>query len=74
MLLVEGFDQPRGWANLESAVSRSMTGASGSCTRSRHIGELRDLGSRDPFLFYLRLGYVVTGVMPDANAPGRPAR
>ncbi len=38
----------------------------------RHIAELRDLGSRHPFLFYLRLGYVVTGVMPDANGPGKP--
>jgi len=38
----------------------------------RHIAELRDLGRAHPFLFYRRLGYVVTGVMPDANGPGRP--
>ena len=38
----------------------------------RHIAELHDLGSRHPFLFYRRLGYVVTGIMPDANGPGRP--
>lgn len=38
----------------------------------RHIAELRDLGRRHPFLFYRRLGYVVTGVMPDANGTGRP--
>ena len=38
----------------------------------RHIAELEDLGSRHPFLFYRRLGYVVTGIMPDANGPGRP--
>ena len=38
----------------------------------RHIAELRDLGSRHPFLFYRRMGYVVTGCMPDANGPGRP--
>src|SRR5262249_51455435 len=36
------------------------------------IGGLRDLGRGHPFLFYKRLGYVVTGVMPDANGPGRP--
>lgn len=36
------------------------------------IAELRDLGDRHPLLFYCRLGYVVTGVMPDANGPGRP--
>jgi aminoglycoside 6'-N-acetyltransferase I len=33
---------------------------------------LRDLGRKHPFLFYERLGYVVTGVLPDANGPGRP--
>ena len=38
----------------------------------RNIGELRDLGRHHPFLFYRKLGYIVTGVMPDANGPGRP--
>ena len=38
----------------------------------RHIAELRDLGRSHPFLFYRKLGYVVTGVMPDANGRGRP--
>ena len=38
----------------------------------RHIAALRDLGDRHPFLFYRRLGYVVTGCMPDANGRGRP--
>lgn len=38
----------------------------------RHLAELRDLGRSHPFLFYLKLGYVVTGVMPDANGRGRP--
>jgi aminoglycoside 6'-N-acetyltransferase I len=38
----------------------------------RHIAELRDLGRGHPFLFYRKLGYVITGVMPDANGPGRP--
>lgn len=36
------------------------------------IAELQDLGTRHPFLFYRRLGYVVTGLMPDANGPGKP--
>ena len=36
------------------------------------IRELRDLGREHPFLFYRKLGFVVTGVMPDANGPGRP--
>ncbi len=37
-----------------------------------HLAGLRDLGRGHPFLFYLKLGFVVTGVMPDANGPGRP--
>ena len=38
----------------------------------RQIATLRDLGRGHPFLFYRKLGYVVTGVMPDANGRGRP--
>jgi aminoglycoside 6'-N-acetyltransferase I len=38
----------------------------------RHIAGLEDLGRGHPFLFYRKLGFVVTGVMPDANGPGRP--
>ena len=38
----------------------------------RHLAELRDLGRSHPFLFYRKLGYVVTGVLPDANGRGRP--
>lgn len=37
-----------------------------------HISGLHDLGQGHPFLFYRRLGYVVTGLMPDANGRGRP--
>ena len=37
-----------------------------------HIRRLRDLGRGHPFLFYRKMGYVVTGVMPDANGPGLP--
>jgi aminoglycoside 6'-N-acetyltransferase I len=36
------------------------------------LRELRDLGRRHPFQFYRRLGFTVTGVMPDANGVGRP--
>ncbi|HET9466797.1 MAG TPA: GNAT family N-acetyltransferase [Vicinamibacterales bacterium] len=38
----------------------------------RHLAGLRDLGRSHPFLFYRKLGYVVTGVVPDANGRGRP--
>lgn len=37
-----------------------------------HIAGLRDVGRSHPFLFYRKLGYVVTGVMPDANGRGKP--
>lgn len=36
------------------------------------LAALRDLGRKHPFLFYKKLGYIVTGVLPDANGPGRP--
>lgn len=39
---------------------------------ARHIADLRDLGRNHPFLFYRKLGYVVTGLLPDANGRGRP--
>jgi aminoglycoside 6'-N-acetyltransferase I len=38
----------------------------------QHIAELRDLGEEHPFRFYRKLGFVVTGLMPDANGPGLP--
>lgn len=50
----------------------SLSGADLYADLPARIGELRDLGSRHPFLFYRRLGYVVTGVMPDANGRGKP--
>ncbi len=36
------------------------------------IARIRDLGKGHPFLFYLSLGYAVTGVMPHANGIGLP--
>lgn len=38
----------------------------------RQLAALRDRGRHHPFLFYQKLGYVVTGVVPDANGRGRP--
>ena len=43
------------------------SGPAASLERSIH-----ELGCNHPFLFYRRLGYVVTGIMPDANGPGKP--
>lgn len=50
----------------------SLTGADLYCDLPRQLSEIRDLGRGHPFGFYLKLGYVITGVMPDANGPGRP--
>jgi hypothetical protein len=36
------------------------------------VASARDLGRNHPFLVCQSLGYVVTGVMPDANGRGRP--
>jgi aminoglycoside 6'-N-acetyltransferase I len=38
----------------------------------RHLAEAHDLGRGHPFGFYLKVGFVMTGVLPDANGPGRP--
>jgi aminoglycoside 6'-N-acetyltransferase I len=38
----------------------------------RHLATIQDLGRAHPFLFYRKLGYMVTGVLPDANGRGRP--
>src|SRR5690242_3785757 len=37
-----------------------------------HLRQLEDRGRQHPFLFYKRLGFAVTGVMPDANGRGKP--
>ncbi len=36
-----------------------------------HIARIRNL-RRHPYEFYLKVGFVVVGVMPDANGPGKP--
>ncbi len=37
----------------------------------RHIADLRDLRGH-PLGFYLKCGFVVVGLLPDANGPGKP--
>jgi aminoglycoside 6'-N-acetyltransferase I len=36
-----------------------------------HIAAIRNLRGH-PYEFYQRLGFVITGIMPDANGPGKP--
>ncbi|MEZ5307704.1 MAG: GNAT family N-acetyltransferase [Pyrinomonadaceae bacterium] len=36
-----------------------------------HLKAIENLG-RHPFEFYLKQGYSITGVVPDANGPGKP--
>jgi aminoglycoside 6'-N-acetyltransferase I len=36
-----------------------------------HIAHMRNL-RRHPYEFYQRLGYVIVGVIPDANGMGKP--
>jgi aminoglycoside 6'-N-acetyltransferase I len=37
----------------------------------KKINEIKNL-NRHPYEFYQKMGYVITGVMPDANGVGRP--
>ncbi|MBV8845064.1 MAG: GNAT family N-acetyltransferase [Bryobacterales bacterium] len=50
----------------------SLSGVDLYADLPRYLAELRDLGRKHPFLFYKKLGFTVTGVMPDANGSGRP--
>jgi aminoglycoside 6'-N-acetyltransferase I len=50
----------------------SLSGINLYADLPRYLAEIRDLGRKHPFLFYQKLGFVVTGVMPDANGVGRP--
>jgi aminoglycoside 6'-N-acetyltransferase I len=50
----------------------SLSGVNLYSDLTRHLAEVHDLGRSHPFGFYLKLGFVITGVMPDANGPGRP--
>jgi aminoglycoside 6'-N-acetyltransferase I len=37
----------------------------------QHLAQIRNL-NRHPFEFYQKQGFVITGIIPDANGPGRP--
>ena len=36
-----------------------------------HVSRIRNLRGH-PYEFYIKLGFVITGVVPDANGPGKP--
>jgi aminoglycoside 6'-N-acetyltransferase I len=56
----------------DDAAMTSLAGVSLYDDLPGRLAAIRDLGRQHPFLFYRRLGYVVTGVVPDANGIGRP--
>jgi aminoglycoside 6'-N-acetyltransferase I len=56
----------------DDSAMTSLSGVDLYTGLPRHLAELRDLGRCHPFLFYQKLGFVITGVMPDANGVGRP--
>jgi len=37
----------------------------------REVAAIRNLRGH-PYIFYRRLGFVIVGVLPDANGPGKP--
>jgi aminoglycoside 6'-N-acetyltransferase I len=37
----------------------------------KHVAEIKNL-NRHPYEFYQKLGFVIVGVIPDANGPGKP--
>ncbi len=37
----------------------------------QHVAAVRNLGGH-PYEFYQKCGYVIVGVVPDANGPGKP--
>lgn len=52
----------------------AMTSLAGKCLYPNvweHIANIRNL-RRHPYEFYQKLGFVITGVIPDANGPGKP--
>ena len=80
VLLVEGFDHPQGWPNPESAtmeVERVLHegfafGALEDALLLGWIGGLPQYDGRVWELHPLVVRRDVTGIMPDANGPGRP--
>ena len=56
----------------DDAGMTSLAGVDLYADVPRYVAELHDLGHHHPFLFFRKVGFVVTGVMPDANGRGRP--
>lgn len=56
----------------DDSAMTSLSGVDLYAELPRHMMDLRDLGRGHPFLFFQKVGFVVTGVVPDANGAGRP--
>jgi aminoglycoside 6'-N-acetyltransferase I len=37
----------------------------------KHVAKIKNL-NQHPYKFYQKLGFVIVGVIPDANGPGKP--
>lgn len=55
----------------DEAGETSLSGVSLYPDPVQHLQTIRNMGQH-PIGFYERLGYVVVGVIPDANGPGKP--
>ena len=81
-LLVIGFaaHAPEAWPDMPSSVQlgsddeTNMTSLSGIDLYPdvwRHVQQIRNL-RRHPYTFYQKCGFVIVGVVPDANGFGKP--
>lgn len=50
----------------------SLFGADLSSDALERLAAIEPRGAGHPVFFYLKLGYQLTGVLPDANGPGKP--
>lgn len=60
------------WAGSDDEAGlTSLSGVDLFSNPLEHIARIRNL-RRHPYEFYLKNGFTIVGVMPDANGPGKP--
>ena len=65
-----GHSSPTWRSKLGSAVT-TLSGVDLYPNVLAHLANIRNLRGH-PYEFYQKLGFVLVGVMPDANGPGKP--